>query len=87
MRDTFLVKKQVLERFAVKLVCCWTYYLDLMSGGDSNWAIISFILFFLHFTFTHVFVLANYFVTIMRAEEEITRIHFRPRVARFFVLF
>ena len=44
MRDTFVVK-QDFERFAAKLVCCWTYYLDVMDGGDSSWATISFALF------------------------------------------
>ena len=33
MRDTFFGEKQVLERFAAKLVCCWTYYLDWWVAG------------------------------------------------------
>ena len=65
--------------------------LDLLLGFD-EWRGFQLGDHFFHFIFLALyfyacFVLANYFVTTMRAEEEITRIHFRPRVARFFILF
>ena len=67
MRDTFVVK-QDFERFAAKLVCCWTYYLDVMDGGDSSWATISFTLFSVLYFFAR-FVLATLFDSTLRAEE------------------
>ena len=67
---------------AAKLVCSWTYYLDVMDGGDSSWATI----YFRYFMYFVLYVVLVTFDSTLRAEELITRRHARPCVARFLLL-